>query len=104
MLNATAFRLGTIVDDFEIKTRLQLEAKTADRSIFRTVQGIISNNGITGLWRGTTATVLRNVPGSGLYFWVLSIWREKGSTFASSDVVNITGGVFSRVVLRDFNL
>ncbi|ORY08285.1 mitochondrial carrier [Basidiobolus meristosporus CBS 931.73] len=45
-------------------------------SLFGTVKQIIFKDGPTGLWRGTIPTIFRNVPGNGLYFMMLSHWRE----------------------------
>ncbi|KAI8094788.1 solute carrier family 25 member 38 [Thamnidium elegans] len=41
-------------------------------NIYSTVKDIVSNNGYSGLWRGTVPTIMRNVPGSALYFFALS--------------------------------
>ncbi|KAI0366224.1 solute carrier family 25 member 38 [Pilatotrama ljubarskyi] len=43
--------------------------------IFRTARDIIHSNGVLGLWRGTTASLLRNVPGVALYFTGLNQFR-----------------------------
>ena len=43
--------------------------------IFRTARSIVQSNGIPGLWRGTTASLLRNVPGVALYFTGLNQFR-----------------------------
>ncbi|CAO3639551.1 unnamed protein product [Cunninghamella blakesleeana] len=76
-----------------IKTRLQQEhqqrldlAREAklkriivsphNSTIYSTIRAVVKNNGITGLWRGTVPTILRNVPGSAMYFYALAQTRE----------------------------
>ncbi|KAM3586884.1 hypothetical protein VKS41_001935 [Umbelopsis sp. WA50703] len=76
-----------------IKTRLQQqrqdhlsflrEAKTKGifvapqkSNIYSTVRDIIRTNGPIGLWRGTFPTILRNVPGSAMYFFALAEIRS----------------------------
>ncbi|KAI7870237.1 mitochondrial carrier domain-containing protein [Spinellus fusiger] len=41
-------------------------------TLYSTVRDIVSSNGVGGLWRGTIPTLVRNVPGSALYFFALS--------------------------------
>ncbi|KAI1788946.1 solute carrier family 25 member 38 [Ganoderma leucocontextum] len=43
--------------------------------IFRTARNIVQSNGVFGLWRGTAASLLRNVPGVALYFTGLNQFR-----------------------------
>ncbi|KAH9921546.1 solute carrier family 25 member 38 [Epithele typhae] len=43
--------------------------------IFRTARDIVQNDGLVGLWRGTTASLLRNVPGVAMYFTGLNQFR-----------------------------
>jgi solute carrier family 25, member 38 len=48
---------------------------------------------------GTIPTVLRNVPGSGLYFYSLNLIRTSlKSSNISEDIINIASGSASRVV------
>ncbi|KAI9637615.1 mitochondrial carrier domain-containing protein [Dioszegia hungarica] len=63
-----------------LKTRLQqayaTEAKGAKRrKLSQVVSGVLRDDGIQGLWRGTTPTVVRNVPGVAMYFYSLSAIR-----------------------------
>ncbi|ORX50909.1 mitochondrial carrier [Hesseltinella vesiculosa] len=41
-----------------------------------TIRDIVHSNGILGLWRGTVPTILRNVPGSAMYFFALAETRQ----------------------------
>ncbi|KAI0662843.1 solute carrier family 25 member 38 [Cubamyces menziesii] len=50
--------------------------------IFRTAREIVQSNGVLGLWRGTTASLLRNVPGVALYFTGLNQFRAFLATSA----------------------
>ncbi|KAK9719009.1 hypothetical protein K7432_005087 [Basidiobolus ranarum] len=68
-----------------LKTRMQqqqqhqslLQPGTSHNStLFGTVKQILLKDGVPGLWRGTVPTIFRNVPGNGLYFMMLSHWRE----------------------------
>ncbi|RIA95142.1 mitochondrial carrier domain-containing protein [Glomus cerebriforme] len=71
-----------------VKTRLQQQqqqlllknndgkSKSLNSTILRTVKNIIENESISGLWKGTVPTILRNVPGSALYFFTLSEIRQ----------------------------
>ncbi|KAI8388176.1 mitochondrial carrier domain-containing protein [Radiomyces spectabilis] len=45
-------------------------------TIVSTVRDIVRSNGPSGLWRGTIPTILRNVPGSALYFVALAEIRD----------------------------
>ncbi|KAI0959225.1 hypothetical protein AcW1_004112 [Taiwanofungus camphoratus] len=56
-----------------LKTRLQQGDGSPYRPsnmalLLSTTRDIVRINGLSGLWRGTTATLLRNVPGVALYF------------------------------------
>ncbi|KAJ8659622.1 hypothetical protein O0I10_004601 [Lichtheimia ornata] len=69
-----------------IKTRLQQSRHDSMRSgitipphrntLYWTVRDIIKTNGVGGLWRGTLPTIVRNVPGTALYFAALSEIRH----------------------------
>ncbi|KAH9950135.1 solute carrier family 25 member 38 [Amylocystis lapponica] len=43
--------------------------------IFATAREVVHTQGLTGLWRGTSATLVRNVPGVALYFTGLNYSR-----------------------------
>uniref|UniRef100_A0A6B2LCC3 Solute carrier family 25 member 38 homolog n=1 Tax=Arcella intermedia TaxID=1963864 RepID=A0A6B2LCC3_9EUKA len=52
-----------------IKTRLQQESHLGkSKRFFKTTMGIINEEGVRALWRGTIPTIYRNIPGHGLYF------------------------------------
>lgn len=63
-----------------LKTRIQ-QGDTASNArnttiIYRTTKDILRNEGIKGLWTGTSATLVRNVPGVALYFTSLTYLRS----------------------------
>ncbi|KAJ7638365.1 solute carrier family 25 member 38 [Roridomyces roridus] len=62
-----------------LKTRLQQgdgALKTGNTTtLVRTTQQIIASQGVLGLWRGTAATLARNVPGVALYMTSLTQLR-----------------------------
>ncbi|KAH8554612.1 mitochondrial carrier domain-containing protein [Umbelopsis sp. PMI_123] len=55
-----------------IKTPLLIHCS----NIYSTVRDIIRTSGPIGLWRGTFPTILRNVPGSAMYFFALAEMRS----------------------------
>jgi hypothetical protein len=78
-----------------IKTRLQL--LPSDSSIRCIIQSTLSNEGILGLWRGTMATILRNVPGYGLYFVSLNEIRTRLKDLVDRDTLNLSSGMAARI-------
>lgn len=50
------------------------------KSVFQTAQSIVSHEGVRGLWRGTNATLIRNVPGIALYMTSLNHVRAVMAT------------------------
>ncbi|KAJ3146227.1 hypothetical protein HDU89_006368 [Geranomyces variabilis] len=108
-----------------VKTRLQQEthhtlkqslanttstipAATARRiSLWSVASGVIATDGAKGLWRGTWPTILRNVPGSGLYFACLEQTRRALRTLSSTTgspaltpgTINLISGAGSRVTV-----
>ncbi|KAK7061249.1 mitochondrial glycine transporter [Favolaschia claudopus] len=67
-----------------LKTRLQQgDGKTMTRNsstVLKNVQQIVSSQGFIGLWRGTSATLARNVPGVALYMAGLTQLRTAMAT------------------------
>ncbi|GBE79071.1 Solute carrier family 25 member 38 homolog [Sparassis crispa] len=63
-----------------LKTRMQQVDGTFPRShnamILETAREIFRTEGLRGLWRGTTPTLLRNIPGVALYFTGLNYTRN----------------------------
>ncbi|OCH87138.1 solute carrier family 25 member 38 [Obba rivulosa] len=60
-----------------LKTRIQQgEDKRRQHVILKTAYGVVHKNGFRALWRGTTATLLRNIPGVALYFTGLNHVRS----------------------------
>ncbi|KAK0553882.1 hypothetical protein OC845_001019 [Tilletia horrida] len=65
-----------------LKTRMQQEKQAASSSstgnsgrLAHTIRTVIRDDGVRGLWRGTTPTIIRNVPGVALYFWSVTELR-----------------------------
>lgn len=52
-----------------LKSALTLQSNA---SVFQTFRGIIRQDSVSGLWRGVTASVLRNTMGVGVYFMSLN--------------------------------
>jgi len=67
-----------------LKTRMQQGDGTfrmrRNAFIFGTTREIIASNGLAGLWRGTTASLIRNVPGVALYMMSLTQLRTAMAT------------------------
>ncbi|KAJ1565357.1 hypothetical protein HK096_003243 [Nowakowskiella sp. JEL0078] len=65
-----------------LKSLINQHSKTSFNSILmtsstvRNITSVFEADGIKGLWRGTSVTILRNVPGSAIYFWSLNEIRE----------------------------
>ncbi|RUS23186.1 mitochondrial carrier domain-containing protein [Endogone sp. FLAS-F59071] len=72
-------------------------------TIYSTVKDIVTQNGVQGLWRGTTPTIIRNVPGSAAYFFALSEIRAllARASFLSSDKNrdNLVAGATARATV-----
>ncbi|KAJ7122935.1 mitochondrial carrier [Mycena epipterygia] len=67
-----------------LKTRLQQGDGTVTTrnttTLLRTTQQIVTSQGLIGLWRGTNATLARNVPGVALYMTSLTQLRTVMAT------------------------
>lgn len=67
-----------------LKTRLQRGDRGKGISgIVGIAKGVIADNGLLGLWRGTTPTVARSVPGVAIYFYALQSVRARLAKFPS---------------------
>ncbi|KAI0786518.1 solute carrier family 25 member 38 [Abortiporus biennis] len=70
----SGFTSGVCLQPFDLlKTRMQQgNGVTGEQKHLMTIVGtarqIIQTQGVLGLWRGTTPTILRNVPGVAMYF------------------------------------
>lgn len=68
-----------------VKIRLQIQSKTHDKpgqaDIYKgpisVAKGIYRTEGLKGIYRGLTITVLRDAPSHGFYFWTYEYMREK---------------------------
>ena len=77
-----------------LKTRMQQQPNT----LLSTTKLVLHEHGVQGLWKGTMPTIVRNVPGSGMYFYTLHILRTAlKKAGINNDVVNLVGGVTARV-------
>ncbi|KAJ7666508.1 solute carrier family 25 member 38 [Mycena rosella] len=67
-----------------LKTRLQQGDGTVTArnttTLLKTIQQIVASQGVIGLWRGTNATLARNVPGVALYMTSLTQLRTVMAT------------------------
>ncbi len=97
-----------------VKTRLQQVQHSSPNAHLRPIlrQVMQSPQGIWGFWRGTVATVIRNVPGVALYFSSLQILRTSAQKTLKveklSPQVNLVCGATGRaavgVVLMPFTV
>ncbi|KAI3658666.1 hypothetical protein MP638_006730 [Amoeboaphelidium occidentale] len=88
-----------------LKTRLQQPQQPQQQqqqqsvgkrlSVFSLSTSIIRKEGVLALWKGLTPTLLRNVPGSAVYFLLLQQSKKYSS---GSNFDNLLVGSFSRVV------
>ncbi|KAJ7590594.1 solute carrier family 25 member 38 [Mycena floridula] len=85
-----------------LKTRLQqgdgISRNRNTTLLFQTTKGIITSNGILGLWRGTSASLMRNVPGVALYMTLLTQMRTIMATSPYFSVVRKTADDGSSVL------
>ncbi|KAJ8085901.1 hypothetical protein PM082_004720 [Marasmius tenuissimus] len=77
---ASGFASTIVLQPFDLlKTRLQQRDSLLEHhqrpSIYRTARTIIQSNGLLGLWRGTSPSLIRNVPGVALYMTGLTQLR-----------------------------
>ncbi|WOO77922.1 Mitochondrial glycine transporter [Vanrija pseudolonga] len=78
-----------------LKTRLQQGYDVGRKShrLTPVVRQVLAEDGVRGLWRGTVPTVVRNVPGVAIYFYMLSSIRyELGRVPFFKTVVESTDG------------
>ncbi|KAI9617458.1 hypothetical protein KEM48_004912 [Puccinia striiformis f. sp. tritici PST-130] len=87
-----------------LKTRLQqahINPNTSSTLLIYWVSSeVISRDGILGLWRGTSPTTIRNVPGIAVYLFGLAQLRTSMTTnlYSTSPIRSIQDSTFS-----DFN-
>ncbi|KAI9093103.1 mitochondrial carrier domain-containing protein [Phlyctochytrium arcticum] len=70
-------------------------------TLLSTARTVVQTNGLPGLWRGTWPTILRNVPGTGLYFLALEELRRvlRHSGVGNSHLINVFSGGAARVAV-----
>lgn len=89
---ASGFASCVLLQPFDLlKTRLQqldhrtptasesIKYQSRTQKLIGITKDIINTKGYQGLWRGTTPTVIRNVPGVALYFYSVSHLRHVAS-------------------------
>ncbi|CAK5265378.1 unnamed protein product [Mycena citricolor] len=76
----SGFASSVFLQPFDLlKTRMQQGdgAVHTRNTIAQTAKQVVASNGVSGLWRGTNATLLRNVPGVALYMTSLTQLRAR---------------------------
>lgn len=90
-----------------VKTRLQSHVAigTSGSGIIPIVVGVVKRDSVAGLWKGTTPSLMRNVPGIGLYFFTIDFLQQALSTPDKSlspiaaAAAGVTARTFAGVVL-----
>ncbi|KAJ2702582.1 hypothetical protein FB645_004228 [Coemansia sp. IMI 203386] len=66
-----------------LKTRIQqtqthttAAALPGKGSVLRAVRAVVATDGVLGLWRGTVPSLIRNAPGTSLYFYFLNHTKQ----------------------------
>lgn len=49
--------------------RVKIKAQTENRGTYQALRNVIKHDGVRSIYRGWSATLIREVPGYGLYFW-----------------------------------
>lgn len=83
-----------------VKTRVQQSCDGVNgspRGAIAISRQVVSHDGLLGLWRGTTPTLYRNVPGVAMYFYALQVLRQEmakvpGFATHSSDPTSSASG------------
>ena len=78
-----------------VKTRLQL-GRSVERSLVTHITHIAKTETVRGLWRGTAATIVRSVPGVGMYFATIHSLKIATGTTRPTPVEALILGVVSR--------
>ncbi|XP_071733471.1 mitochondrial arginine transporter BAC2-like [Rutidosis leptorrhynchoides] len=60
-----------------VKIRLQLQNQSTEKGPSTVAKNILKTEGLKGLFRGLTITVIRDAPSYGFYFWTYEYAREK---------------------------
>lgn len=60
-----------------IKIRLQLQQSKSKTGPISLAKSILKREGLKGIYKGLTITVLRDAPAHGLYFWTYEYVRER---------------------------
>jgi len=90
-----------------VKTRQQVSAKSPSLSMIRTIQTIVAQDTLAGLWRGLLPSICRTVPGVGLYFssmhWMKSQTAGRPSTLQSL-LIGATARAFAASAMIPFTV
>ncbi|KAH6569945.1 hypothetical protein BASA50_002980 [Batrachochytrium salamandrivorans] len=84
-----------------VSTLSEAQARLLSRiTIYSTLQDVVKQDGVRGLWRGTLPTIMRNVPGSALYFLAVHKIRSAFRKIdLSTHTSNLIAGASSRMVV-----
>jgi len=63
-----------------MKTRIQTQTDSKKVRLSSVFESVVRNEGVTGLWRGLFPSLMRTVPGVGLYFSTAHTLRSKMSS------------------------
>ncbi|KAI3643969.1 hypothetical protein MP228_010133 [Amoeboaphelidium protococcarum] len=83
-----------------VKTRMQSGEVAGKRSIMNITRSIVNSGSVLSLWKGTVPTILRNTPGSSLYFGTLNASKRLLDPIVGASnqaMINLLAGSFARV-------
>ncbi|XP_023000379.1 mitochondrial arginine transporter BAC2-like [Cucurbita maxima] len=60
-----------------VKIRLQLQSSSSNKGPVSVAKRICKTEGLRGIYRGLTITMLRDAPAHGIYFWTYEFMREQ---------------------------
>lgn len=90
-----------------VKTRLQSHVMVGAPGgrVLPIVLDVVKRDRVIGLWKGTVPSLMRNVPGIGLYFFTIDVLRnsfcsqDKSLSPAAAAATGVTARTFAGVVL-----
>ena len=81
-----------------VKTRMEWEARSEYRGMMHATKSIVQQDGLRGLYRGLTATLIRDAPFSGFYVMLYTYMKAKVENYApdmNRTLVNLMSGLVS---------